>query len=990
VTDSASGCAATSASVNITFNNPPTANISYIGNGKKCAGDSLKLSSNPVTGLSYQWVFNGSNIGSATDSIYYAKAAGSYQVIITQISSGCKSTSSTSNINFNSLPTSAISFVGSNSKCVGDSLKLSSNQSSGLKYQWILNASNISGAIDSLYFAKTTGSYKVTITDTATGCANTSTAVNITLNNPPTVNVSFIGNGKKCTGDSLKLSSNPASGLTYQWVLNGSNISGATDSIYHAKTAGTYKVIITQTSTACNATSNSVNIIFNNSPSVTISYIGSPAKCAGDSLKMSSNPISGLTYQWVLNGTNINGATDSIYYAKSTGNYKVIVTDTATGCATTSAIVGFTINANPTANVTYIGSSNKCIGDSLKLSSNPLSGLSYQWKLNGSDINAATDSIYYTNYTGTFSVYISNNSTGCNSTSNNVSITFNALPTTSISHVGTGAACLGDSIKLSSSSSSTAIKFQWSKNALNISGAKDSMFYVKTTGKYQLIITDTITGCSGVSNTDSIIINTNPTSPITYIGNGIKCMGDSLKLRANATAGLTYRWFKNSSLISGASDSIFYVKTTGAYQVEVTNNNGCKTISNNANILIDSLPNTNISFAGNTQACGSDTVYITAISKPTYSYIWKESGNVIAGATTNTILVLANGSYTVTITNNNGCGNISSPIDIKYKDKPTPPLLNGNKFSKLCSGDSIRISVSPLDTGVFSYKWKFNGNYISNANDSFIFIKNNGAYTAEVTNSNGCASESFNKVNLTVNAGSTSLITPSGSTTLCAGDSVDLSASNTTGISTLKWLLNGSGMNTIANPINVKQAGNYIAQIKDLNGCLTNSPSVTISVKPLPLPNITINNVTKEISSSSFNSYQWYLNNAIIPGANSQVYSPTQNGDYFVEVTDANGCKGKSVVRKITWFIGVNSIEDFSFINVYPNPSNGMFNIEMPKSAEVKMYNITDIAGREIYVNILQNDKNIYNLDLTSQAAGIYILRFSYNEQLYQIRLIKY
>ena len=197
-------------------------------------------------------------------------------------------------------------------------------------------------------------------------------------------------------------------------------------------------------------------------------------------------------------------------------------------------------------------------------------------------------------------------------------------------------------------------------------------------------------------------------------------------------------------------------------------------------------------------------------------------------------------------------------------------------------------------------------------------------------------------------------------------------------------------MNTIANPINVKQAGNYIAQIKDLNGCLTNSPSVTISVKPLPLPNITINNVTKEISSSSFNSYQWYLNNAIIPGANSQVYSPTQNGDYFVEVTDANGCKGKSVVRKITWFIGVNSIEDFSFINVYPNPSNGMFNIEMPKSAEVKMYNITDIAGREIYVNILQNDKNIYNLDLTSQAAGIYILRFSYNEQLYQIRLIKY
>jgi hypothetical protein len=107
-------------------------------------------------------------------------------------------------------------------------------------------------------------------------------------------------------------------------------------------------------------------------------------------------------------------------------------------------------------------------------------------------------------------------------------------------------------------------------------------------------------------------------------------------------------------------------------------------------------------------------------------------------------------------------------------------------------------------------------------------------------------------------------------------------------------------------------------------------------------------------------------------------------------VTDVNGCKGKSVVRKITWFIGVNSIVDFSFINVYPNPSNGMFNIEMPKSAEVKMFNITDIAGREIYVNILQSDKNIYNLDLTSQAAGIYILRFSYNEQLYQIRLIKY
>lgn len=989
ITNATTGCSNTSSGLSVTINALPSASINPSSTQTICAGDSIKFSSGSAAGFTRQWLLNGSNISGATDSIYFAKSAGSYKVIITQTSTGCSNTSAVVSLNLNALPAAVISYPQLSS-CSGDSIKLGSNSNAGLSWQWILNGTNISGATDSVYYAKSSGSYKVKITNNATGCNAVATAVSLTFNALPNAIISYSGGTSKCAGDSVRLSSNNASGLSWQWSLNGSAIGGATDSFYYAKNSGTYTVNITNNATGCYRLASGVSFTFNALPSAPISFIGSGVVCAGDSIHLSGSNAVGIKWQWKNNNANINGAIDSLYYAKVSGNYNVLVTDTTTGCSALSSQVSLTVNPLPSANITFPGTYKKCVGDSLKLSTNNAAGITWQWKANGTDISGANDSLYVTNYTGTFSVRITDNSTGCQNLSNGVYIVFNNNPVVSIAHVGSGLGCTGDSILMNATGTPANGQYQWYRGGISLVGATKNSIYVKVSGNYSLILKDTSTGCQTISNNDSITIFSRPTANVSFMGNGIKCLGDTLKLSSNAASGLTYQWYKNGNPISGALDSTYPVTTTGAYQVLITNGNNCSKLSNTANILIDALPNVNVSVAGNTQACGSDTLYLTAPVQTGYTYIWKESGLTIPGGTSATLMTLANGMYTVTVTNGNGCKNTSAPVIIKFKPKPTPPKLNGAKYSSLCLGDSLRISVSPLDTGVFTFKWKFNSGTLSSATDSFLIVRNGGIYSAEVTANNGCSSESFNQIYLTVHPQSTTSLSVSGNTTICNGDSVSLTASNPTGIANLKWTQNNVVLNTVSNPLYVKTSGKFIAQVKDVNGCTSVSAPLNIVVRSLPNPSCMVNMSLKQLSTTNFVSYQWYFNGSPIPGETNQTIIPAQNGDYFVEVTDVFGCKGKSPVRKVTWLVGIQHQAVADLMEVYPNPSNGIFRLDWSPSCTVQILMVSDLAGREIKVQPQSIGHNQYILDLTNDAPGIYIVHFILNDQPYQVRLVKY
>ncbi len=120
-------------------------------------------------------------------------------------------------------------------------------------------------------------------------------------------------------------------------------------------------------------------------------------------------------------------------------------------------------------------------------------------------------------------------------------------------------------------------------------------------------------------------------------------------------------------------------------------------------------------------------------------------------------------------------------------------------------------------------------------------------------------------------------------------------------------------------------------------------------------------------------TYQWYLNGQQIAGANNSSYAPTQDGIYIVRITDANRCVYRySTDYHFSFFTGVSELNSLNTINVYPNPSNGIFHISGANSNELFEIVVMDAVGR-VVMDI--TDSNV--IDLTGNSKGIYFVRLT-------------
>src|SRR5205814_3031632 len=141
------------------------------------------------------------------------------------------------------------------------------------------------------------------------------------------------------------------------------------------------------------------------------------------------------------------------------------------------------------------------------------------------------------------------------------------------------------------------------------------------------------------------------------------------------------------------------------------------------------------------------------------------------------------GSYTVQVTNANGCSATSAATVVTVNANPATPTITPDGATTFCAGGSVNLTSSVAN----GYQWFRDGSPIATTQSINATIA--GSYTVQVTNVAGCSATSTATV-VAVNANpATPTITPDGPTTFCAGGGVNLTSTSAT---SYQWFKDGS------------------------------------------------------------------------------------------------------------------------------------------------------------------------------------------------------
>lgn len=156
-------------------------------------------------------------------------------------------------------------------------------------------------------------------------------------------------------------------------------------------------------------------------------------------------------------------------------------------------------------------------------------------------------------------------------------------------------------------------------------------------------------------------------------------------------------------------------------------------------------------------------------------------------------------------------------------------------------------------------------------------------------------------------------------------------------------------------------------------GC-SNSAQQNQVVNPKP-PTPTIVQSGDSLLSNIPLGNQWLRNGLPIAGATDSIYQPTQMGNYSV-VTNLNGCT--SDTSNVIVYVGIEDLKKQANIKLFPNPSNGNFQVSWDESFQPTEILIINNLGQIVYSEAIKQENQIFlNLNL---SVGIYDLRFTVDD----------
>lgn len=868
----------------------PIPSDASVTNGSRCGAGTVSLSASG--GQTYAWynsATGGTAISGANAATYVTPSLNSTtNYFVTIVGTGnCESANRIQvTATINNIPTPP-STVTSTSVCGAGSVSMTASAiQSGESYQWFTTASGgtaISGANAAIYSTSinSTSTFYVGTISSA-GCESTTrTSVTAVVNSIPvqatTSNDSICGNG------SIMLTASGAtSGGSYQWYTSATGntaINSATSASYTTPvlSASTNYFVTLITAEGCESSTRSLaSAIVNAIPSAPSTT--SNAICGNGNITLqASGAGNNQSYVWYTTATGntvIVGANSNSYITpnlSNTTNYYVSILSEDACESTSRTLVVATVNPLPV--MPTVTSVSRCGAGTVSIQA--AGSTNYAWYTSvtsSTPISGVTGNNYNTPFlTQTTNYYVSSISAeGCESATRAIStVTIYALPSIpTITAGGPLTFCQGDSVSLTAN---TNVSVQsWS------TGNTNAQIFVNQTGNYTVTVVDA-NFCTSTSSPTSVLVNPKPTTPvISANGNTTVCEGQSVSLSSNNAS--SYNWS------NGATTQTVNINVSGNYSVQVTNQFGCvSNNSNSINVLVNPNPTQPVISTASTTICGNNPITLNAPSGYT-TYLWSNLQN------TSSITTTQAGTYTVSVTDANGCvSQASAPLVVTLLPSPSAPSITA-ATNAICSGDSITLFAS---SGFASYLWS-NGDTTSN-----ITVSSQGNYTVTGYFCNGSNNLISTPYNLVVNA-----VTPAsinGPSSFCPNATAQLVSNNA---ASYHWLTPNSNIAS-TQTISTSMPGLYTLTTTDANGCsstttqmltefIVTTPSISANAPSNICPGTIVN-----ASASAASLYDWSN------GANTQNIVITSTGCYTVTTTDMNGCTATSSPYCINYLTGV-------------------------------------------------------------------------------------
>jgi PKD repeat protein len=698
------------------------------------------------------------------------------------------------------------------------------------------------------------GNYSVTVTDSL-GCQ---IVVFATITEPlpliistNQINVSCFGGNN---GSAIVLPSGGTPNYSYLWSPNGSTSATATN-----LSIGNQTVTVTDN----NGCQIQTTVTITEPPLLVLSTVSTPVSCPnGSNGTLTVNAVGGVnpyTYLWFPNGqttTSISG--------QPAGNYSVNVTD-SNGCVQT---INATITEPLPIVITFNSTNVSCFnGNNGVATANVVGGTmpyTYSWSPSGGSGSTASNLV-----AGTYTVTITD-ANGCLANNSIVITQPSPLVATTTSTNETCTNLNNGTATVIPSGGTAPYTYVWSP-----SGGTGSTATNLAAGNYSVTVTDNL-GCQIINS----VVITEPL-PLLVSANqmNVSCFGGNdgvaVAIPSGGTPNYTYSWSPSGSTSNQAQNL-----TAGNHTVTVTDANGCQ---NNFTVTITQPTQLTATLTPTSPTCygyanGGVSAAVAGGTAP-YSYLWMP-GNY----TTQNVSNLVAGTYTVFISDTNGClytnsvvvTNPAQIVLVTSSQNASCGLPNGEAYVTITSG-----GVSP-----FTYLWSPTGGTADTAIGLY-----SGIYVVVVTDANGCTASAVGTINDA--AAPVILFSSSINVTCNAGSDGSASVTLLGGVGPFTYLWSPSG-DTLPSATGLSAGTHYIT-VTGSNGCsssastiITEPTALSATVATTPVSCFSGSNGTATISA--FGGTPNYTFTWLSSGTTGSSIANLSAGLDSVRVTDDNGC----------------------------------------------------------------------------------------------------